>query len=126
MAKLKIYTDENVDIRVAEGLRMRGLRAFSAIEKGMSGKTDTEHFTYVSEIQAVIFTHDHHFVQIARKLSEEDGVHWGVIFVEMNKLSVGECIKRLAIYAEILSAEEMKNQIEFLPYSCIKITNEQS
>jgi predicted nuclease of predicted toxin-antitoxin system len=114
LAKLKIYTDENVDIRVAEGLRMRGLRAFSAIEKGMSGKTDTEHFKYVSEIQAVIFTHDHHFVQIARKLTEEDGVHWGVIFVEMNKLSVGECIKRLAIYAEILSAEEMKNQIEFL------------
>lgn len=114
MARLKIYTDENVDIRVAEGLRMRGLRAFSAIEKGMSGKTDTEHFKLASEMQAAIFTHDHHFVQIAEKFAGEGKEHWGVIFVEMNRLSVGECIKRLALYVELLSAEEMKNQIEFL------------
>ena len=114
MARLKIYTDENVDIRVAGGLRMRGIKAFSAIEKGMTGKTDNEHFKYASEMQAVIFTHDHHFVQIARRLTEEGREHWGVIFVEMNKLSVGECIRRLALYAEVLSAEKMKNQIEFL------------
>lgn len=114
MARLKIYTDENVDIRVAEGLRMRGIKAFSAIEKGMTGKTDAEHFKFTSGIQAIIFTHDHHFVQIAEKLIEEGKEHWGVIFVEMNKLTVGECIKRLALYADILSAEEMKNQIEFL------------
>jgi len=37
-----------------------------------------------------------------------------VIFVEMNKMSVGECIRRLALYADILTPDEMKNQIEFL------------
>ena len=35
MARLKIYTDENVDVRVAEGLRIRGVKAFSAIERGL-------------------------------------------------------------------------------------------
>lgn len=30
----------------------------------------------------------------------------------MNRLRVGECVKRLALYAEVLSAEEMLNQIE--------------
>ena len=114
MARLKIYTDENVDVRIAEGLRMRGIKAFSAIEKGMTGKTENEHFKHTSEVHAVIFTHDHHFVQIAKKLTEEGKEHWGVIFAEMNKFSVGECIKRLALYADILSAEEMKNQTEFL------------
>ncbi|MEW6163023.1 MAG: hypothetical protein AB1606_06905 [Nitrospirota bacterium] len=87
MARLKIYTDENVDVRIADGLRKRGIRAFSA---------------------------DHHFLEIAKELNNEGKDHWGVIFVEMNKLSVGECIRRLALYADILSAEEMKNQIEFL------------
>jgi hypothetical protein len=32
----------------------------------------------------------------------------------MNKLGVGESIKRLSLYAEVLSTEEMMNQIEFL------------
>lgn len=114
MAKLKIYTDENVDVRVAEGLRRRGIKAFSAIEKGMTGISDMEHFQYATEMQAVIFTHDHHFLGIADAAAKEGNIHWGVIFVEMNKLSVGGCIKRLAIYAEVLSAEDMQNQIEFL------------
>jgi len=30
LAKLKIYIDENVDIRVAEGLRKRGIKVLSA------------------------------------------------------------------------------------------------
>jgi predicted nuclease of predicted toxin-antitoxin system len=115
LAKLRIYTDENVDVRVVEGLRRRGVKAFSATEKGQIGVSDMEHFQYASEMQAVIFTHDHHFLEIAKSLmKKESETHWGVIFVEMNKLSVGECIKKLALYAEVLSAEEMQNKIEFL------------
>ena len=114
MAKLKIYTDENVDVRIAEGLKRRGIKAFSAHEKDMIGSADIEHFKYASAMKAVIFTHDHHFLKIAKELLNGGKNHWGIIFVEMNKLSVGACIKRLAFYAEILSPEEMKNQIEFL------------
>ena len=114
MARLKIYTDENADIRIAEGLKRRGIKAFSAHGKGMIGASDEEHFQFASDMKAVIFTHDHHFLEIAKKLERVGKNHCGVIFVEMNKLSVGECIRRLALYAEILSSEEMKNQIEFL------------
>lgn len=52
--------------------------------------------------------------EIAKTVLEEGRTHWGVIFIEMNRLSVGECIKRLSLYADVLSPEEMKNQIEFL------------
>ncbi len=114
MARLKIYTDENVDIRIAEGLRRRGIKAFSAHEKGMIGASDVEHFQFASGMKAVIFTHDHHFLRIANEIVKNGKRYWGVIFVEMNKLSIGECIKRLTLYAEILSIEEMKNRIEFL------------
>jgi len=114
LAKLKIYTDENVDIRIAEGLRKRGIKAFSAIEKGLDGSADIEHFKYAFEVQAVIFTHDHHFLEISKRLTTEGKEHCGVIFIEMKRLNVGECIRRLALYADIFSAEEMKNQIEFL------------
>jgi predicted nuclease of predicted toxin-antitoxin system len=114
LARLKIYTDENVDVRIAEGLKRRGIKAFSAHEKDMIGASDIEHFKYASKIKAVIFTHDHHFLKIAREFVKGGKNHWGVIFVEMNRLSVGECVKRLTLYAEILPPEEMKNLIEFL------------
>jgi len=114
LAGLKIYTDENVDVRIAEGLRKRGINAFSATEKGMISIADTEHFKYASETQAVIFTHDHHFIEIANALVKEGKDHWGIIFLEMSRLSIGECIKRLALYSEVLSPAEMKNQIDFL------------
>ena len=114
MAKLKIYTDENVDVRVAEGLMRRDITAFSAIEKGMIGITDREHFEYALKMQAVIFTHDHHFIETAKEFAKEKKSHSGLIYVDINKLSVGECIRRLALYAEVLSAEDMKDQIEFL------------
>ena len=57
MARLKIYTDENVDVRVVEGLKRRGIKACSALEKGMVGAEDVEHFNYAVEIESVIFTH---------------------------------------------------------------------
>lgn len=67
MAKLKIYTDENVDVRIAEGLKRRGIKVFSVIEKGQVGIADMEHFQYATKIQAVIFTHDHHFLKSQKR-----------------------------------------------------------
>lgn len=106
--------DENVDIRVSTGLRKRGVKVFSTIEKGLIGIPDIEHFKNASDKKAVIFTHDYHFLEIANVFTKKGKPHWGLIFVQMNKLSVGECIKRLSLYADILSAEEMQDQIEFL------------
>jgi predicted nuclease of predicted toxin-antitoxin system len=99
---------------VAEGLKRRGIKAYSALEKGMVGAEDIEHFNCAAKIESVIFTHDHHFLEIAGQFTKEGKTHYGVIFAEMNKLGVGECIKRLALYAEVLATEEMMNQIEFL------------
>ncbi len=114
MGELKIYIDENVDVRVAEGLRKRGVNTFYAVERGNVGMPDEEHFKHAERLQAVIFTHDHHFIEIADALNRKGKDHWGVIFVEMHRLSIGECIRQLALYAEVLPAEEMINRVEFL------------
>ena len=114
MGKLRIYTDENVDVRIAEGLRRRKIDAFSASEKGALGFNDKEHFEKAKELEAVIFTHDPHFVEIAENLVKSGKEHYGLIFAEMHRFSIGECIRRLDLYAELVSSEEMVNQIEFL------------
>jgi len=114
LSKLRIYTDENVDVRVAEGLRKRGVNAFSVREEDAIGIKDEEHFKKAQNLEAVIFTHDPDFLRIAEELVKQGRKHYGVIFVEMHRLSLGECIRRLALYSEILSPEEMINHIEFL------------
>ncbi|MBI4481492.1 MAG: DUF5615 family PIN-like protein [Acidobacteria bacterium] len=114
MAGLRIYTDENVDIRVADGLRRRGINARSANEEGKLGLPDEAQFVHAALLKAVIFTHDHRFIEIAIEKSRRGEEHYGVIFVEMHRLRLGECIRRLALYAEVLSIGEMMNRIEFL------------
>lgn len=114
MGKLRIYTDENVDVRIVEGLCRRGIDAFSAREKGALGFKDRQHFEKAKELKAVIFTHDPHFIEIAENLLRIGMDHYGLIFAEMHRFSVGECIRRLALYAEVVSAYEMVNRIEFL------------
>jgi len=114
LGRLRIYIDENVDVRVAEGLRRRGIDAFSAREKGTLGIKDEQHFEKAKDLKAVIFTHDPHFIEIAKNLVKSGKEHYGLIFVEMHRCDLGECIRRLALYAEILSSEDMMNQTEFL------------
>ena len=114
MGRLRIYTDENVDVRIAEGLRRRGIDAFSAREKGALGINDEQHFEKAKDLKAVIFTHDPHFIEIARSLVKSGKGHYGLIFVEMHRCSLGECIRQLSLYAEILLSQDMINQIEFL------------
>jgi hypothetical protein len=99
---------------VAEGLRRRGIHATSAQEEGKLGVDDMAHFVHGVKLRAAIFTHDHHLVQIALEKTARGEDHCGVIFAEMHRLGLGECIKRLALCSEVLSAEEMMNRVEFL------------
>jgi hypothetical protein len=114
LARLRIYTDENVDVRAAEGLRRRGIEARSAHEEGKLGVADEAQFAHAASLRAAIFTHDHRFVEMAVEKSLRGEEHYGVLFAEMHRLGLGECIRRLALCADVLSAEEMRNRVEFL------------
>ena len=114
MARLKIYTDENVDVRVAEGLRRRGIEAVSVYDEHQTGISDQAQLVHAGTLGAVLFTHDSDLIEIAAEINRQGNEHCGVIFVEMHRLTLGEYIRRLALYAEVVAAEEMVNRIEFL------------
>jgi hypothetical protein len=48
--------------------------------------------------------HDHHLVEIATERSLRGEEHYGVIFVEMHRLRLGESIRRLAPVTRLHSA----------------------
>ncbi len=92
-----------------EGLKRRGIEAFSATDIDKLGLTDEEQIEVATRKQAIIFTHDVDFLRIAFHKQ-----HLGIIYVRQQKLSIGECIRRLKAIAETKSPEEMRNQIIFL------------
>jgi predicted nuclease of predicted toxin-antitoxin system len=114
LARLRIYTDENVDVRVAQGLLRLGVDAVSVYDSGTAGMSDQAQLAYATSLGAVVFTHDADVIDIAKEINGRGEDHCGVIFLEMHRLRLGECIRRLALYAEVVRAEEMVNRIEFL------------
>jgi predicted nuclease of predicted toxin-antitoxin system len=71
--------------------------------------TDREQLETAIQNKAAIFTHDADFLRIAL-----DTNHFGIIYVHQQKMSVGECIKKLKVLAETTRPEEMHNKLIFL------------
>jgi len=109
--RINIYTDENVNVAIVEGLKRRGVEAWSAIDKSKLGLSDEEQLRYAFDEGMTIFTHDDDFLSMA---SESEIEHCGIIYVHQEHLSIGECIRRLKSIVETMSPEEMHNRILFL------------
>lgn len=108
---MNIYADENIEKSIIEGLLRRKIDVISAKELGYAGKPDEFHIKKVSELKAVILTHDIDFLRIASK-PEVD--HKGIIFSHPKDISLGQCIRGVELIVSILTDKDMVNHIEFL------------
>jgi len=114
MGKVRIYTNESVDVAIADGLKRRGVDAFSARDAGNLGLTDEEQLNYAREEKATIFTHDTDFLQIAAGWTEKGRTHHGIIYCHQKSYTIGDLIRKLRMLSAVLSSEEMVGRIEFL------------
>jgi len=110
----EIYTDESVDVAIAQGLQRRGAAAFSARDCDKLGLTDEEQLIFASEEKSTIFTHDTDFLRIAAKWIDDGRTHCGVIYCHQNAYGIGNCIRNLKNLVTVLTQEDMIDHIEFL------------
>src|SRR3972149_5717998 len=108
---IKIYTNESGHVAVATGLRRRGVGAVSALDTGNLGLTDENQLDYAARHKAAIFTHDADFLRLAQQWATRKKPHWGIIYVHQDKISLGDCIRRLKEIADIFEPDDLKNQI---------------
>jgi predicted nuclease of predicted toxin-antitoxin system len=106
---LRLYFDESVNVAVPDGLKSRGIVAISAKDLDKLGLTDEEQLETATLNKAVIFTHDADFLRIVSHKN-----HFGIIYVHQQKLSVGECVRKLKLIAETIPQEKMCNKVVFL------------
>ena len=90
------------------------MESFSVYDEGKVGMSDEAQLAHATEHGAVLFTHDVDLIEIAAAINGRGEEHSGVIFAEMHRIRLGECIRRLALYADVVTAEEMLNRVEFL------------
>jgi hypothetical protein len=105
---IALYTDADVNGRLAGEIRAKGFDAVSAYEVGNGGLNDPEQFEIAINQKRAIVTHNaRDFEPLFREYAFAGKVHFGLIVSE--KLPVGEMLRRLLSLLDLVSADEMKN-----------------
>ncbi|WP_107666278.1 DUF5615 family PIN-like protein [Cyanothece sp. BG0011] len=115
MTKIRLYLDEDAqDNDLILALRLRNIDVLSTGEAQMLSKSDEEQLQWAFENERVIYSFNvRDFYKIHTNLLETKQSHAGIILGTQN-YSIGEQMRRLLRIIATLSAENMKNQIEFL------------
>ena len=109
MSKIRYYTDEHVAKAVIRGLRQRGVDVLTTPEAGKLHASDEEHLEFASAEQRVMFTQDDDFL----KLVALGDSHAGIVYAPQHT-AIGTIIQGLMLIYQVLEAEEMAGNIEYL------------
>lgn len=111
--KIRLYLDEDAPIQLAKALRQRGIDALTTQEARMSESSDEQQVAFAAGQQRAVLTHNkRHFILIHQAYIEKGKEHWGIIVADQNK--VGPLLRMLSKLWFTVSAEDMKNRLEFL------------
>ncbi len=107
--KIKFYMDEHVSRAVVRGLRQRGLDVLTVMEADMRSASDKSHMERAYVEHRIIFTQDDDFLRMHAM-----GIkHAGIVYASQ-QISTGEIIRGLMVIHQILDAEDMEEQVEYL------------
>lgn len=109
MSQIRYYTDEHVARAVIHGLRQRGIDVLSVPDAGMMAATDEAHLAFSFAQGRVIFTQDTDFLRLA----VSGASHAGVVYAPQHT-SIGDIIRGLVLIYQVLQAEDISGQIEYL------------
>ena len=100
---------------LVRALRARGVDVITALDAGMIEREDAEHLDYATEQGRVLCSFNvRDFYRLHSEYSAQGKTHAGIILMRQQRYSVGEEMRRLLRLMASRSADEMKNQVEFL------------
>ena len=104
--RISFYLDEHVGAAVANGLRQRGVDVLTVAEAGLLGGPDEDHLARARSEGRVIFSQDTDFL----RMHAAGAPHAGIIYAR-HGTRVGDIVRGLVLIHQVLSSEEMANQI---------------
>jgi len=108
-----IFTDEDIHGAVAVQLRVAGLDAISTPEAGRLGEPDLSQLIWASQQGRMLVTFNvPDFTRLHHDWMKQGQHHAGVVVSDQRP--VGEVLRRLLHLAQSLSADDMKDRLEYL------------
>jgi len=104
-----------MDQALIRGLTARGVDVASALTEGMIERPDREHLHHATSLGRVLYSFNvADFCRLHSELLNEGEHHAGLILGQQQRYSVGEQMRRLLAISASLSAEEMRDRLEFM------------
>lgn len=107
---IRFHLDENVDPRIAVGLRTHTIDVTTTPEAGLLAADDLEQLAFLVRDGRVMVTHHTDFL----RLHASGHAHPGIAFCHAGTRSVGQVIRALRLIWELLDPSEMANRVEYL------------
>jgi hypothetical protein len=107
---IRLYFDENVETAVADQMRERGIECVTVRDLNLLGDTDENHLQRAADMGYVLCTYDSDYP----RLHAEGFPHAGIVFAKERTTSIGDWVRGLALICGAITADEMKNHIEYL------------
>ena len=116
MSQVRLYFDaDSMQRAVLAGLRARGVDATTALEAGMTDRSDEEQLELARSQGRVLFSFNaSDFCRIHAELLAQGKSHAGIILGPQQRYSIGERVRRLLKLIAAKTAEQMHGQLEFL------------
>ena len=110
---IRLYLDEDVHKRLANGLRLRNFDVFSVHDTGCNGLSDRDQLAYAVQEQRALFTYNIlDYLQLHLECLELGQEHFGIIVSDQQP--IGETMRRLLNLLNQITADEARNQIYWL------------
>jgi predicted nuclease of predicted toxin-antitoxin system len=108
--------DEHVEAAITNELRNRGIDVLTIQDDGRQSLADREVLSRATELgRIVVKTRDEDFLREATFRQRRRQTFGGVIYAHQIRVSIGDCVRDLELFAGVLEPEEFVDRVEYLP-----------
>jgi hypothetical protein len=112
-----LYMDHHVPAAITAGLRRRGVDVLTADDDGSAALEDDPLLDQATSLGRVLFRQDEDLLAIAHQRLQTQREFAGVVYAHQLAISIGQAVRDLELLAKVLDPEDMRNHLEYLPYS---------
>jgi hypothetical protein len=106
---IRFHLDESVDPAIAEGLRRRGVDVTTSQEAGLLEAANERQIAFALVEQRTLVTHDEDFLALAGRIP-----HAYFAYCHAQSRSIGQMIAALLLIRDCLTADDMRDHLEYL------------
>lgn len=110
-----LYMDHHVPSAITEGLRKQEWTYSLLTRMARRGLTTT--LSWTEPLGRVLFSQDQDLLAIAHRRLETGPAFAGVVYAHQLGISIGQAVRDLELIAKILDPDDMRDRVEYLPYS---------